>query len=73
MRKIVIDGQELFIENGEITSGTNVGTLLSLAQAYLEAERGRFNNDEIYPDKDLAIALFLIEEMGGEEAPLTHE
>lgn len=40
--------------------------VLELASTILDGEFGRFNNDEIYPDKDYAIADFLAEQLHGE-------
>jgi hypothetical protein len=65
MRTIEVDRQIINVEDGQLSTATNAGTLLSLAESYLEGENGRFNNDEIYPDRDLAIAEFLAETLGG--------
>jgi hypothetical protein len=55
---------ELEVVDGVISSD-NTGAL-ALANALLEGECGRFNNSEVFPDKDYFIAAFLAEEMGGE-------
>ena len=50
------------IENGAITSTEPV--VERLANTLLKGTFGKFNNSEVYPNRDLAIKGFLLKELG---------
>lgn len=61
MKQVEIAGSVLTIRDGELSSDNKI--VLDAATAELELTFGRFNNDEIYPDRDAAIAQFLVDEL----------
>lgn len=65
MRKILTPSrQEVIVKDGVVLDKSTAAS--RIAQELLAGECGQFNNDEIYPDRDLAIAKFLAKEMDGE-------
>jgi hypothetical protein len=65
MRIVKLQGRISLTIDGGVVSGDN-NEAVRAADVILEGEYGRFNNDEVYPDMDGAIADFLAERLGGE-------
>jgi len=51
------------VNNGKL--GCKNKELLELANAILEGSFGKFNNSEVYPDRDHAIANYITKKLSG--------
>lgn len=61
MQQIKYHDYQLQVNNGVLSSDNE--SLLSFANSLLRGTFGKFNNSEVYPNKDSAIANFLQEEL----------
>jgi hypothetical protein len=63
MENIQFYSDVLYVNNGVITG--NRKPLVSLANEILAGSFGKFNNGEVYPDRDYAIAKYVEKELTG--------